>query len=88
MWLFRLREVNVCFYIFNIRRSSRYKIISVRGKVEVFGLTLQLLKIVERVIRIGLNESQDRNCSSKQIQLPKAMSQEGNERVVCSRLLR
>ena len=37
-------------------------------------------------VRIGLNESQDRNCSSKQIQLPKAMFREGNERVVCSRL--
>ena len=28
------------------------------------------VQINERVIRIGLNESQDRNCSSKQIQLP------------------
>jgi hypothetical protein len=37
-------------------------------------------------VRIGLNESQDKNCSSKQIQLPKAMFREGNERVVCSRL--
>ena len=40
--------------------------------------------------RIGLNESQDRNCSSKQIQLPmvQVLHNEGNERVVCSRLLR
>jgi hypothetical protein len=31
-------------------------------------------------VRIGLNESQDRNCSSKQIQLPEALHQkETNE---------
>ena len=31
-------------------------------------------------VRIGLNESQDRNCSSKQIQLPEALLQkETNE---------
>ena len=37
-------------------------------------------------IRIGLNESHIRKCSSKQVQLPEAMFQEGNERVVCSGL--
>jgi zona occludens toxin (predicted ATPase) len=37
-------------------------------------------------IRIGLNESHIRKCSSKQVQLPEAVFQEGNERVVCSGL--
>jgi len=44
------------------------------------GWNSQVMERVFSKVRIGLNESQDRNCSSKQIQLPEALHQkETNE---------
>ena len=45
------------------------------GRGKVGGSNLGYVIVNNIVIRIGLNESQDRNCSSKQIQLPKELLQ-------------
>ena len=70
----------------NIKDSHAYAVSKATKTVSVREVLQWLVEVERFVIRIGLNESQDRNCSSKQIQLPKAMFREGNERVVCSRL--
>ena len=79
---------------FNIQQMQTYEFWSSYATQSVYDVVCEyglepcsLIHEKSFYVRIGLNESQDRNCSSKQIQLPKAVFREGNERVVCSGLL-